>query len=426
MRDRIDVHKQRERYDGAVRILKNDKRISEQNRKLIFKFTYDLQAEGIGLARVTKYLYMLPILARRLKGDFEKATLEDVKKLVAGVNKSDYADWTKSDLRITLKRFYRWLRGLEKGEDPPETRWIRGGNSSNRILPEELLTEDDIEKMALAAENSRDRALVLLASETGGRIAEDLNLRRKHVQFDQYGAILIFSGKTGDRRVRIVSSAPALAQWMNDHPSKNPEAPLWVVIGDHNHGEPLLYDASRKVLRTLAKRAHISKKVNPQAFRHSRASFLANIMTERQMEQYLGWTTGSKMPKVYVHLSGKETDSVLLRLHGIEKESPQTSKPKLTAKTCSRCKQKNSPIDRFCSSCGFPLELQAALEVEDARKQADEMMNLLLTDPEIQQLLIRKLRHILEAQGTTVSSLRAQAAAELQSREVEHPPPQVV
>lgn len=212
MRDRIDVHKQRERYDVAVRALKNDKRISDRNKKLILKFTWDLQAEGIGLARITKYLYMLPILARRLKKEFEKATVDDIKTVVAEVNNSDYADWTKSDLRIALKRFYRWVRGLEKGEDPPETRWIRAGNSTNRILPEELLTEEDLQKMGAAAENSRDRALVQLAFETGGRIAEDLNLRRKHVQFDKYGAILIFSGKKGDRRVRIVSSAPSLAQ----------------------------------------------------------------------------------------------------------------------------------------------------------------------------------------------------------------------
>jgi integrase len=50
-----------------------------------------------------------------------------------------------------------------------------------------LLNEDDVTKLVAVCENSRDRAFVLCVFETGGRITELLNIRRKHVQFDQYG-----------------------------------------------------------------------------------------------------------------------------------------------------------------------------------------------------------------------------------------------
>ena len=79
---------------------------------------------------------------------------------------------------------------------------------SGRLLPEQLLTEEDVKKLADQCENSRDKAFVLALYETGGRIEELLNLRRKHVSIDSYGAVLLVSDKTGDRRVRIIISPP--------------------------------------------------------------------------------------------------------------------------------------------------------------------------------------------------------------------------
>jgi hypothetical protein len=38
--------------------------------------------------------------------------------------------------------------------------------------------------------------------------------------FDSYGAKLLVNGKTGARRVRIVSSVPYLTKWINEHPLK--------------------------------------------------------------------------------------------------------------------------------------------------------------------------------------------------------------
>ena len=223
-------------------MVKNDGELSDYNRKTIMRFVWDLQTEGISTPRQVKYLRILPPIAKLLKKDFNKADVDDIKRVVNQVNQSEFAEWTKSDYRVTLKRFYRWLRGLPKGENPPETRWITIGGGGKRILPEELLTPEDITKIVEVCENSRNRALVLSIYETGGRIGELLNLRRKHIQFDQYGAFLIVSGKTGDRRVRIIEASPALAQWMNDHPLNDPEAPLWVNVGDRNHTEPLVYD----------------------------------------------------------------------------------------------------------------------------------------------------------------------------------------
>jgi integrase len=341
--------------------------------------------------------------------DLEKITVADTRRVVSQINKSDYAEWSKNDYKVALKRFYKWLRKLPDGQQPPETSWIKTGHPKNGTLPEELLTENDIVKLTEAAENSRDRAFVLCVYETGGRIGELLNLRRKHVQFDDFGATLAFSGKTGDRRVRVVTCAPALSQWMNDHPSDNPETPLWVIVGDKHHGEPLLYDSTRALLRRLARKAGLKKKTNPHAFRHSRASYLASHLTELQLGQYLGWTPGSKMPTVYVHLSGRDTDSAILKMHGMTQKEEEKHRAKLTPTKCPRCQQLNDPTVRYCGKCGVPLKLEAALEIEQKRKNADDIMSQLLDDPDVKALLLTKLKSILTEQASSEVSHEKQA-----------------
>ena len=51
LRQRIDVHESKERYDRAEHSVKVDKQLSDANRKSILRFISDLQAEGIGQAR---------------------------------------------------------------------------------------------------------------------------------------------------------------------------------------------------------------------------------------------------------------------------------------------------------------------------------------------------------------------------------------
>ena len=170
------------RYKRAIEALKLEKRITDRNRRLILSFIGDLQAEGISELRTSKYLYLLRQIAIMFSKNLDKVTLADTKRLVAEINKSNYAEWSKNDYKITLKKFYKWLRKLPNQQEPAETGWIRTGHPKNGTLPEELHTEEDIARLARVAENSRDHAFVLCVYETAGRIGELLNLRRKHVQ----------------------------------------------------------------------------------------------------------------------------------------------------------------------------------------------------------------------------------------------------
>ncbi|MDP2767143.1 MAG: tyrosine-type recombinase/integrase [Candidatus Methanoperedens sp.] len=111
--------------------------------------------------------------------------------------------------------------------------------NDTRKLPEDMLSEEEIEKMINACEHPRDRALVASLYESGARISELGNLKIKHVKFDQYEAVLMVDGKTGMRRVKIIFSSPYLATWLENHPFRqNPEAFVWVGIGTVGRNVP--------------------------------------------------------------------------------------------------------------------------------------------------------------------------------------------
>jgi integrase/recombinase XerD len=217
-------------------------------------------------------------------------------------------------------------------------------------LPDDLLTEDEVKLMAESCPNPRDPALILLIYETGGRIGEVLSLAVGSIRFDKYGAVLIMAGKTGGRRVRIIFSAKALAECLNRHTSpENPEAPLWTNFESVRSIERLEYGACRKMLTEAARRCRI-KRVNPHSFRHARDSSLANVLTDAQMNEYLGWIPGSRMPAVYVHLSGRNVDNALFKLKGIktEKEVNQEERP-LKPLQCRRLEFPAEEISRTTS-----------------------------------------------------------------------------
>ena len=211
-----------------------------------------------------------------------------MEKIISQINTANYAENTKHDYKVSIRKYFQWLRGCdeEQGEFPDEVRWIKPENKKTRLLPEALVTGEELAKLAQAAENLRDCAFVLTDYESGCRIGEILPLLIKHVTFDKHGAQIIVDGKTGPRRVRLIASVPALAQWLSVHPYRtDPNAPVWIGVGTVGRNEPLLYNGARAMLRRLVKKAGVSKRVYSHLMRHSRATELATFLTDAQMDE---------------------------------------------------------------------------------------------------------------------------------------------
>lgn len=389
MKYKLELHNY-ERRIGRILEKINESSISRRNKKLILAFYNERLPTGLSKPRQYKYLYTLERIARELKKDFDKAAKKDIINLMGYFEKGNLSEWSKHDYKVIIKIFFRWLR--KSDEYPPEVRWIKSSFRNNHLLPEEILTEEEVKKMVENAETLRDKALILVLYDSGCRIGEIMTLRIRNVQFDNYGAVLIVSGKTGDRRVRLMSSAPKLASWIENHPLKiDLEAPLWVNFSCNNKYGRLGYTSTKEMLKKAATKAGIRKRIYPHLFRHSRATFLAGRLTEAQLKQFFGWVQDSNMASTYVHLSGRDVDSALLRLQGIETDTHKNESI-LKAIPCPRCAQNNSPDSKFCIKCGSPIDLETAMKFDETRAKADKLMTRMLANPEVLNLILDSLK----------------------------------
>jgi len=384
-----DIHHFKERVERKIEKVKASSELQENNKKTILSFINECYAERLCAGRIYKLLYSILTLEKMLGKDFQQAEKEDLKELIRKIDSSpkNYTENTKKDFRVVIKKFYKFLNGNE--EYPDKVRWIKTTEKNNeRKLPEDLLTQDEVRSMIQAADNPRDKALIFTLYEGGLRCGELIGTKLKHVQFDKYGAQMIVSGKTGARRIRLITSCDYLRYWIENHPNRaDPESYLWVRMSNTGKGEMLGYASVRKKIKVIAEKAGIRKKVNPHNFRHSRATHLANKLKTSQLNVMFGWAQHSRMPSTYIHLSGEDVDDALLKMHGLKKENDTETI------SCPRCNTQSNSMSKYCENCGVPMTLQAFHAAEDERNKYDEKLNKLMDDPDVKKAIMKALQN---------------------------------
>ena len=376
------IHDYESIMKGVKRQIKNE--LSAENVELIAQYDMEMVRQSIAIATRQKHLRTLLGLSRLLRKNWKSVGKNDIEKLVYDImqNYSDSSGKETNysyDHKKVLKIFFRWIKlgsreFIEVG-DPPETARVRMKKVRDKIIREDLLTEDDISRLLFACgENTRDRAFIDCHYEGGTRPGEILSLQIKHVKFDKYGATLHVDGKTGPRTVRLVKSTPNLANWLSTHPFKDdPDAFVWINLLKNHFGEQLNYPAARAMVNRRARIAHLEKRVNLNMFRHSEATNSAKFMTEAQLRKRHGWSPESKMPAKYVHMINADVDAAIFEHLGIKiQKKEEENKPKI----CQICEMPNSPDSTMCSKCGKPLSLETAIEKEEQeennRKRLEE------------------------------------------------------
>jgi integrase/ribosomal protein L40E len=348
----------------------------ERCYKVIEKFEHALRLNQYSTGRIEKYWSFLKTLHHHLGVCFEDAKREDIEKLVIKIDTNpEWAEWTKTDMKKILKIFYRWLKfGNLEGDYPDIVKWIKPKmKRNNSKTPDMILTKEEIELMANNTTNPRDRALVLTLYETGARIGEFLGMRIKDIGFDQYGCYVLISGKTGWRRVRIIEYSKDFLAWLDAHPFKNnPESYVWINLENPSSTNRITPANVNNLLKSLASKCNITKRVHNHALRHARATHLAKHLPEQVLKQIFGWTNDSKVVATYTHLSGRDVDEALLRLHGVKFE--ENKEEKVGVKICPRCGTPNNILAHFCKNCGAPLDLKVMIEVEEEKKKLNEFL----------------------------------------------------
>ncbi len=284
--------------------------IHPANKATIHAYHRDMLLADISAAQQQKLMSHFKIIALQVgQRRFEDLTKDDLVDLVTWLYTRDTSESTVVDYKQAIKQLWKWMNN---GEDPEETKWIRRGkNTARRLLPHQLLTPQDVRAMMATCGNERDRTFIAMLWETGARIGELIDLRVSDIETGSLGKYVIVSGKTGSRRLLLLESGPQLDRWLAVHPNPHREAFLWCRLDRGRAGadQQIGYQSIRtRILDQARDRAGIEKPVNPHHFRHSRATYLANYLTEAQMCEWFGWARGSRVPGRYVHLSGRDID----------------------------------------------------------------------------------------------------------------------
>lgn len=380
----LDIHDYDKKFAGAEAQV-GTSTLSQRNKDLIFGFRDAcLLHQVCGRVRLIRVMGALIMLANHLGKDFDQATREDLQRLLGSLmsRQPPYSPTSLATYKAILKRFMTWVLAPDTfpttNPVPPAVAWIASHvrkRDQKRLQRNDLLTPKEIEHTIDRCHSPRDKALIAILWETGGRIAEIGNLALKHVTKIPHGYTLDVTGKTGQRSPIIVSSAPYLTTWLANHPFRTtPEAPLWVHYRYEQTPKQLKYDSIRYLLIEAFARAGVTKRIHPHIFRHSRATYVLAmaIMNESQAKAYFGWTPDSSMIATYAHLIDADANNAILKENNL---APiQQRDFELRPIECRICQELNLPKTDYCTKCGAVLNLAKAYEHQQINGHTDDLV----------------------------------------------------
>ena len=374
-----------ERY---IEQMLNDEGLSPQQRKTLVRYIEVCQANGLKAATKATYAKAIRDLGISVKKPFEEITREDMVKYLVDLS-TRMKESTLGHRKIIIKMFYKHLND---GDIPDVVKWFTWTRRNKLPIKsiDQLISPEEVLELIKVCDHPRDKALIAFLYESAARAGELLALKVGSVQFDENGAVVLLTGKTGERRIRLIQSAPYLCSWLNVHPNKgNPDAPLWAALRKRKKEgkiEMVVTGIEQTRLTHLIRMASDKAGIryrHPHLFRHSRLTELAKYLPEYKLKVFAGWSPDSNVASIYVHLSGKDLDGDIIDIYGKNKEPKSTKKQPMKPKTCPRCERENPADARFCN-CGQVLDIEMAMDLEDA---TNNLLMKLLTNPEIQKLL---------------------------------------
>lgn len=330
---------------------------------------------------------------------------EAVREFVRWIHRNYENPETNRDYRGALRQFGEHVTdGDGKPEPITEVSATTANSYDPKPDPNKMFKwEEHILPMIDAAHQTRDKALIALAWDAGGRSGEIRSIKVGDIGDHDHGMSVTLDGKTGQRSVVLIPSVPYVRQWLSEHPRRNdPEAPLFGSISD---GSDISYQMKLKILKRAGRNADVTLPAKPTftRMRKSSASYLAaQNVSQVHLENHHGWERGSDVAGRYIAVFSEETDREVARAHGADIETEAESSPTAPI-SCPRCGCDTPQSEPLCVHCGQALDPEAASEIEaqDERlfesaikaetqeaEALETMRDMLEENPEVRSMLL--------------------------------------
>ena len=194
---------------------------------------------------------------------------------------------------------------------PKSTGKSQGAWNKGRKAPPEPLSPDEARALIKAASRRaptgiRNRALMVVLYRGGLRIGEALALKPKDLDIDQ-GTVRVLRGKRKKSRLvgLDIGALEVVQRWLDRRRilGFKGKHPLFCTL----RGDPVNARYVRAMLRRMAERAGIEKRVHPHGLRHTHAFELANEGTPLHVIQHqLGHGSLATTDRYIRHLAPRD------------------------------------------------------------------------------------------------------------------------
>ena len=376
--------------------------LAPANAQAIRDFINHCAAEGISEVQQQRHALSLKTLIETFApAGFELvgASEADLKTVMAGVNRSDYADATKNKFKSGIKKFYRVANS---GEQPDKTKFFTIGKDTSPVTREDLFTQEERQQLFRSFSSTRDRAFTMVLYESAARPGELLSRNIADFTTNEKGDFIYLAGSKGtpDRTNQLVRAGRTLREWLAQHPCggelgsiQDPSAPLWVKTEQqactrcgeipHHHDDDrcayapdvadrMNYAGYLRRFKAACETADIPEnKRRPYNLRHTRLTEVATFMGYEQLNKFAGWVPGSSRAKVYVHLNNDDVNQAIREEYGLN-----TGQDDEQPVECPFCGAANQPQHTECRTCGRPFTLEQQVKQEERLQTLERLKEL--------------------------------------------------
>lgn len=200
------------------------------------------------------------------------------------------------------RTFFHWCIYQEYAKHNPASR-LKKPQLPNEP-PKALARDDLVRLLEVAASNPRNYAIVCFLADTGCRVGGAAHLLCEDLDLDRGRATVREKGRGGSHNARIVYMKPRTVQVIRDY--------LAVRSGKHERlfqgGQGNLTEGGfNQLLKRLAKKAGITGRCNPHAFRHGFArGALNNGADLATLSELLGHSSVMVTAKFYARWADEE------------------------------------------------------------------------------------------------------------------------
>lgn len=248
----------------------------------------------------------------------EKVKLAHLKSFVEWLNERGVSPRTQARTISGIKSFFKYL--LIEGKITSDPTALLESPKIGRKLPD-ILTMEEIDELIDAinlekAEGQRNKAMLETLYSCGLRVSELVNLKLTNLFFDQ-GFIKV-EGKADKERLVPVSNRAVdeINKYINGYRKnlkihKDSENILFL----NRRGKKLSRVMVFTIIKNLAQKVNLNKKISPHTFRHSFATHLINGGADlRAVQEMLGHES-ILTTEIYTHLDRDYLKDTIQQFH---------------------------------------------------------------------------------------------------------------